>query len=166
MKHLLFCCSVFVASFCNGQVPAAMPPEADTFYNEAMPVIKGQLKNAVLKTAASMQGRTANADSLSMTLKKNPAFKGINDQALKGVTTLIMVQASKNADDDLKKMVLSMRGNNESLKAGKSDPRSTEDEKQFKLKLIMLLKSQLAEELSTVMKQMASDRASIIEYLR
>lgn len=152
------------------QVPAAMPPEADQFYNEAMPVVKEQVKNLIMKTAASLKNRNANADSLYKVLRTSSALKNLSEDQLKGLTALIMVQASKNADDDLKKMVLSMNNRNDKAtqktQPQSGNPTSAEDEKQLLLEMIMQHKSRIAEEVSLVIKTISANKIDIISHLR
>ncbi|CAN5286381.1 hypothetical protein BH20BAC1_BH20BAC1_05780 [soil metagenome] len=152
------------------QVPAAMPPEADQFYNEAMPVVKEQVKSLIMKTAASFKNRNANADSLYKVLRTNNALKNLSEEQLKGLSALIMVQASKNADDDLKKMVLSMNNRNDKV-TQKAQPQSeatpdAPDEKQLLLEMIMQHKCRIAEEVSLVIKTISSNKTDIISHLR
>lgn len=163
MKLLFFTFCFPVAFSLHAQVPAAMPPEADAFYNEAMPVINAHLKTAVLKTAVAMKERKPNADSLYSALKKQSPFKELSEQNLRGVTTLIMVQAAKNTDDDLKKMVLSM---NSKSSSAPSEKQEEFEQKQLRLKMIMLRKSKLAEEVSVVMKNISDNTSNIISDLR
>ena len=112
MKNLLpfiFC----GFSFCSfAQVHSAMPPEASAFFNNAMRSIKPEIKNLIERNANNLKGRNVNADSLTNTLKKDPLLKKINQHDIEAITVLIMVQASKNADAELKNLVINMRKNN------------------------------------------------------
>ncbi len=154
-NFLLFLCMVLThESF--AQVPMAMPPDADAFYKNAMPEIKPQIKNVIIKTASTLKSRQVNADSLNKALHANPVLKGMNDENIAAISTLIMVQASKDADEDLKKMVLSMRGSDAGGQASNTDA----------LQMIMSRKSKMAEEISLVIKRIYDNRENIINNLK
>ncbi|MEO6220676.1 MAG: hypothetical protein ABIO81_09635 [Ginsengibacter sp.] len=162
-NFLLFLCLVFFTANNIAQVPVAMPPEADAFYNKAMPVIKPQLKNVIVKAASSLKNRQANADSIFKSLHSNPVLKNMNDENIQGITTLIMIQASKDSDEDLKKMVLSMRNNNEAAQVLNTD---SDDKKQLILRKIMHRKSKMAEEISLIIKDVSENSETIINNLK
>ena len=109
MKKLLH--FVFFAVSFRGfaQVHPSMPPEANDFYNKAMVTIKPALKNLVEINSNKFKNRTVNADSLINELKKNELLKDLNENDIEAITVLIMVQASKNADADLKNLVIKTR---------------------------------------------------------
>ncbi len=141
------------------QVPMAMPPEADAFYNKAMPNIKPRLKTIIVSEAKLLKNTRPNGDSLFNVLHTSAAFKNIIDRDLHAITTLIMVQASKDADEDLKKMVIAMRN-------GQATPSESEDEKKLRLELISRRKSEIAEQVSLVIQGITDSREMIIENLK
>ena len=173
MKNLLlFFCMVFIHQSI-AQVPMAMPPDADAFYKNAMPIIKPQLKNVILKAASLLKNRQMNADSLIKALHSNPALKGMGNENIEAISTLIMVQASKDADEDLKKMVLSMRNNNEAEPVSNTNCgdkneslQEINDKKQLMLQRIMNRKSKMAEEISLVIKKIYDNKENIINNLK
>ena len=182
MKNLLlFAFCIFILKNLNAQVPTAMPPDANTFYNNAMPVIRQQVKNMVLKTAVAIKYRKANADSLSQRLRTINSLKGMSNNDIEGITVLIMVQASEDADTDLKRLVLGMsRGNEQkqeqqttmqtvSVNNVKNKTRSIEEinsMQNLKLQMIMERKSRMAEEISNVMKKISGIQQNIINNLK
>lgn len=182
MKNLLlFAFCIFILKNGNAQVPTAMPPDANTFYNNAMPVIRQQVKNMVLKTAVAIKYRKANADSLSQRLRTINSLKGMSNNDIEGITVLIMVQACEDADTDLKRLVLGMsRGNEQkqeqqttmqtvSVNNVKNKTRSIEEinsMQNLKLQMIMERKSGLAEEISNVMKKISGIQQNIINNLK
>lgn len=173
MKNfLLFLCIVFTHQSI-AQVPMAMPPDADAFYIHAMPIIKPQLKNVIVKSAYLLKNQQVNSDSLIKALHSNPVLKGMSDENIEAISTLIMVQASKDADEDLKKMVLSMRNKNDAEEV--SNPnigdknkslQEINDKKQLMLQMIMHRKSKIAEEISLVIKKIYDNRENIINNLK
>jgi hypothetical protein len=182
MKNLLFLTSYFLI-FTNGnaQVPTAMPPDANAFYNKVMPVIRPQLKDIVLQTANAIKHYNANADSLSQRLHKNNALKSISNNDIDGITLLIMVQASRNADSDLKDMVIGMSRNNEQKKqqrpatqqvsVNNSDTKARSQEEisemqNIKLLVIMERKRRMAEEICNIMKKIADTQQNILNDLK
>ncbi len=173
MKNfLLFLCIVFTHQSI-AQVPMAMPPDADAFYKNAMPIIKPQLKNVIVKSASILKNQPVNSESLIKALHSNPALKGMSDENIEAISTLIMVQASKDADEDLKEMVLSMRNNNEAEPVsdtncgGKNETlQEINDKKQLMLQRIMNRKSKMAEEISLVIKKIYDNKENIINNLK
>ena len=159
---------------------AVMSPEANEFYVNAMPVMRQQLKDIILQSAISLRYRKDNADSLSQRLLINKALKGMYKNDIEGITVLIMVQASKDADTDLKLMVLGMSRRNEqkqqqsivqtvSENVVENKNKSIEeihDMQNAKLQLIMERKRMMAEEINTVMKKISGTQQSIINNLK
>lgn len=155
MKNLLpflFC----LFSFCSiAQVNTVMPPEANTFYSKAMANIKPQIKNIVEKNADVLKGRTINADSLSKALIKNQLLKNATPQDIEAIGVLIMVQASKNADADLKDLVINMHKNEREKNAPDN-----------KVESILENKSKIAENVSILMRRISGTQDVVINNLR
>jgi hypothetical protein len=158
-----------------------MPPEANAFYNNAMPAIRQQVKNIVLQTASAIKHRNANADSLSQRLRTNKTLKALSNNDIEGITVLILVQASNDADADLKHIVLEMSRRNEQKPQQKTTmqtasvnnvgnkSRSIEEINEIqnlKLQLLMERKRRMAEEISVVMKKISGTRQNIINNLK
>jgi hypothetical protein len=182
MKNLLlfaFCISILQSL--DAQVPTAMSPEAGTFYSNAMPAIRQQVKNIVLQTASAIKHYKVNSDSLLQNLRSNKTLKGLSNNDIEGITVLIMVQASHDADADLKSMVLGMNRRNEqkqqqpatiqtvSEKNAGNKTRSIEDihdMQNLKLRVIMERKSRMAEETNELMKKISDSQQTIINNLK
>jgi hypothetical protein len=156
MKNLLILAFIAFSINSSAQTPVAMPADAYTFYNNAMPVLRQQIKTIVIQTANALKNRRPNSDSLKKRLNENPALNKMSNNEIDGITLLIMVQVSKNVDSDLKQMVLSMNKSNE----------STEEIKQIKLQLIMDRKSDISQETNNVMKKFSASEESIINSLK
>jgi hypothetical protein len=165
----------------NAQVPAAMPPEANAFYTNAMAGIRQQIKDLVIQGAAATKHRSPNADSLSRRLPGNNKLKGLNDNDIEGITVLIMVQASRDMDAELKIMVLAMSHSNDrkqqpqtgaqtvsvhNVDNKKPSPEELNQMQNLKLSMIMEMKSRLAEEISNVMKKISGTQQNIISHLK
>lgn len=157
MKNLLpfiFC----AISFCGfAQVHSAMPPEAIVFYNNAMRSIKPAIKDVIQKNANKLRSRNINPDSLNSELKKDPLLKGMNQKDVEAITVLIMVQASKNADSDLKNLVIKMRKTNDSNYANQ-DFNGTET--------ILEHKSKIAETVAVAMEKISGSQENSINNLK
>ena len=145
---------LFFSKSILAQVSKVIPPEADDFYNKSMPLLRPQVKNIVLHTAKAIENRKINADSLSQELNANKALKGMSNNDIEGIIVLIMVQASKDADANLKKMVLEI-SHREMTKKKKVQEEINEDDQNLKLQMIMDRKSDMAEEVSYVMKKIS-----------
>ena len=165
----------------DAQVSTAMSPEANAFYINAMPAIGQQIKNLVLQTAGAIKHYKVNTDSLSRKLHSNKILKDLSNNDIDGITVLIMVQASKDADADLKLMVLGMNRRNEqkgqqeatiqTVSENNTDnkPRSIEeirDMQNAKLRMIMERKSRMAEEINDLMKKISGTQQNIIADLK
>ncbi len=181
MKNLLLLAfsTLFLVNS-NAQVTTIMPPDANTFYNNSMPLLRPAVKNIVLQTAKSMKNRRANSDSLSKTLRVNSILKGMRSNDIEGIVVLIMVQASKDADADLKNMVMGISRQNEQKSENrpfaqpvsddmddKAGSKNNEQEMQnLRLQMIMDRKSKMAEEVSYVMKKISGTQQNIINNLK
>ena len=179
MKNLLFfaLCIVFYSKSIFGQVSKVIPPEANDFYNKSMPLLRPPLKNIVLHTAKVIENRKISADSLSTELKANATLKGMSNNDIEGIIVLIMVQASRDADDNLKKMVLEINKSNDQKKQARSNSARTDKNKNetkdnideienLKLQMIMDCKSDMAQEVNYAMKKISSTQQTIINNLK
>lgn len=166
MKNLLLLVVViFIAlKSANAQVPKAMPSDANEFYNKSMPLLRPQVKNIVLQIAATLKSQSINTDSLSNALQKNYQLKGMGKNDIDGIAVLIMVQASSDADSDLKKMVLAIgRGNDKKNVTSKDNSSVAQN---LKLQTIMDCKSDFAEGVTYVMKKISGTQQDIINNLK
>lgn len=144
------------------QVAKAMPPDADEFYKKTILLLKPQLKKIVLQTAEAIKHQKINSDSLFNILHKNPQLKGMGNNDIEGITVLVMVQASKDADEDLKKMVMEIsRSSSQNNNVAKEN-----DLQNSKLQKIMDRKSGMADEISYVMKKISGIQQDIIDNLK
>lgn len=133
---------LFFSNTCSyGQVNTIISPEANSFYNQAMPRLKPSVKTFVEKNAASLRGRSINTDSLRNRLKNEKILKNAGQQEIDAVALLIMIQASKNADADLKDLVTNK--NNYDI------PNS-----QKRAEWIIANKSRIAENVALVMRKL------------
>ncbi|MGZ4049394.1 MAG: hypothetical protein ACXVNN_08520, partial [Bacteroidia bacterium] len=140
-----------------------IPTEADDFYKKSMPLLRPQVKNIVLKTAKAIKNREINADSLVHALKTNKSLKGMSNNNIEGIIVLIIVQASKDADADLKSMVLEISRKNEQKENDQDEVNETQN---LRLQMIMNRKSDMAEEVSSVMKKISGTQQNIINNLK
>ena len=164
MKNLLLAALVTVSlsQEITAQVSMAMPPDADEFYNRSMPLLRPQVKQIVLQTAESIKHHKINSDSLFNSLHKNSVLKGMSNNDIEGITVLIMVQVSKDADNDLKKMVMEIsRTSSQNNSVAKEN-----DSQNSKLQVIMDRKSGMAEEIGYVMKKISGAQQDIIDNLK
>lgn len=173
MKNFLLSLCIVITHQSIAQVPMAMPPDADAFYKNAMPIIKSEFKNVIVKSASLLKTEQVNSERLIKTLHSNPALKGMSEENIAAISTLVMVQASKDADEDLKKMVLSMRNNSEAEPVSNTNGvnkheslQEINDKKQLMLQMIMQRKSKMAEEIDLVIKKIYSNRENIINNLK
>lgn len=144
------------------QVAKAMPPDADEFYNKTILLLKPQVKKIILQTAEAIKHQKINSDSLFNILHKNPQLKGMGNNDIEGITVLVMVQASKDADEDLKKMVMEIsRSSSQNNNVAKEN-----DLQNSKLQKIMDRKSGMAEEIGYVMKKISGIQQDIIDNLK
>ncbi len=166
MKNLLlFVVIIFLTLKSTfAQLPKAMPADANEFYNKSMPLLRPQVKNIVLQIATTVKNRSINTDSLSDALQKNSRLKGMGKNDIDGIAVLIMVQASIDADSDLKKMVLAIgRGNDQKSTPSKDNSNEAQN---LKLQTIMDRKSDLAEGVTYVMKKISGTQQDIINNLK
>lgn len=155
MKNLLlftFCCFTFCAF---SQVNNAMPPEANLFYNNAMRSIKPEIQNLVKSDAKKLENKNINTDSLTQALTKNPLLKKYNYREIEGISVLILVQACKNADENLKNLVLKLRNAQERNSASFNETQA-----------ILEHKSKIAESITTIIKKIIPSQESVINNLK
>lgn len=160
MKNLLpfFFCAF---SFCGfAQTNTVMSPEANIFYSNAMSAIKPEIKSIIEKNANNLKGRKVNIDSLSKTLRRDQLLKNASPHDIEAITVLIMVQTSRNADADLKQLVINMP------KTDQKANREIEKATQKRVENILANKSHIAESVSSVMKKIVGSQDIVIDNLR
>lgn len=153
MKNLLllFFLGFIIPGF--AQVNSVLPAEANTFYNNAMPSIKPEIKSIIEKNANKLKERNINPDSLLDELHKDQRLKNFNRDNLEALAVLIMVHVSKNADADLKNLVISMHQKQIEKPADEISTENTNPA--LKVQSILANKSQIAEIVSLVMKDLS-----------
>lgn len=177
MKNLLLFafCSFSILRSLQAQVPMAMPAEANAFYNNSMPLLQPRLKEIVLQTSKALKYHKANADSLSQTLHANAALKGKSNNDIEGMTVLILAQAYKDADAELKQMVMEICHMNEQKKEERttmhrvnvnSSTEEINEMQNLKIQRIIDRKSRIAEETNYVMKKISGMQQNIINDLK
>ncbi|MGN6530232.1 MAG: hypothetical protein ACTHK0_00585 [Ginsengibacter sp.] len=142
----------------SAQVNYTMPQEANTFYNNAMQKIKPDIVNIITKNAQNLKGRHVNMDSLFTQLQKETVLKNTSKESLQAITVLIMVQVSKNADADLKNLVMNLSKN----KTRDSINETSEN----KVASILANKSQIAESVSMALKRMPTAQEIVLDNLK
>ena len=154
MKNLLpfIFCAFFLPTY--SQVNSSMPAEAHLFYQKAMEVLQPEIRRKVESIAKKLEGRTVNADSLSMEIKKDIVFKKQKSIKMEAITILILVQASRNADADLKEMVINM-----------ANEKDTSSRAFNKTKPLLEYKSALAKNLDETLVKMNSSPGKLLEGL-
>ncbi|MEO8961875.1 MAG: hypothetical protein ABI325_08345 [Ginsengibacter sp.] len=159
MKHFLSLIFYILSSAGYSQVNSAMSPEADLFYNHAMQTINSKIKSTIEKNANNLKNRIVDTDSLSGFLRSDESLKNITSKGIDAIAILIMVQISKNADADLKNMVVNMQKDNEkSLSKGNSHSAIVE--------VILNNKSQIAANVSVLMQKLGSSRDLAVDNLK
>lgn len=140
-----------------GQVNSSMPPEALTFYNNAMPVLKPGVKKLIEKNALNLKDRRINADSLLNRLQHEPSLKGGSKENLLAILVLTMVQVSKNADAELKDLVVNI--SKQKAKEGQSEAENL-------VASILANKSSIAESVSFTIKKLPPTQEIALENLK
>lgn len=99
-------------TFCSfGQLNSSMPPEASIFYNKAIDNISLEIKKVVLVNSLKIKDRKIEVEQLLLELNKEPRLRKLKKADLDWIAILIMVQASRNTDDELKRKVVELRKN-------------------------------------------------------
>ncbi len=158
MKKLLPLIFLSFAFTTFGQVNYTMPPEANAFYDNAMQKINPAIKSLIEKKADNLKGRSVNMDSLLTQLHKETVLKNSSKESLQAITVLIMVQLSKNADADLKNLVINL---------SKNKTRDTISEtSENKVANILANKSLIAEGVTIALKKMPAAQEIVLENLK
>lgn len=141
------------------QVNSAMPPEADLFYDYAMQTVKPEIKSTIEKNANNLKNRIIDADSLSGFLGSDQTLKSITQKGIEAIAILIMVQTYKNADADLKDIVLNMQKDSDKS-LSKDNPHSAIVE------IILNNKSRIAANVSVLLQKLGSSRNLVLDNLK
>jgi hypothetical protein len=158
MKNILPLLFLFFNHHTHAQVNSVMPAEAKAFYQNAMESIKPGIKNLIEKNANKLTKRRVNVDSLIKELHKIPLLREGNEKDLEAITVLILVQTSRNADADLKDLVIHMRHSN-------SEKKNEEEDENCKntAALIVENKSEMAQSISIMMKKLSGSAEMVMD---
>lgn len=158
MKTILPLLFLFLTHYTFAQVNSVIPAEANAFYQNAMLTIKPEIKNLIEKNAIKLTRRKVNVDSLIEELHKNPLLRNGNEKDLEAITVLILVQVSRNADSDLKDLVIHMRHSN-------SEKKNEEEEENCKNTAALLVenKSEIAQSISVIMKKLSGSAEMVMD---
>ncbi len=88
-----------------------MPPEATIFYNKAIDIIRPEIKKLVHGFALHCKKEKPDEDRLIIHLKRESILRNLNKADIEGIAVLVMVQATRNTDEELKKIVMFLRKN-------------------------------------------------------
>lgn len=141
------------------QVNSIMPPEADLFYNHAMQTINPEIKSTIEKNANNLKNRIVDTDSLSGFLRSDESLKNITPKGIDAIAILIMVQTYRNADADLKDIVVNIQNDNDKS-LSKDNPHSAS------LEVILNNKSQIAANVSILLQKLGSSRDLVLDNLK
>ena len=144
MKNMLPLLFLFFGYDAVCQVNTILPSEAMAFYQNAMHDLKPAVRILIEKNAGKLTGQKVNKDSLMLELQKDPLLKTANIHDLEAITVLILVQASKNVDNNLKELVLQKRNE------GNKNDAEKEKDKEYAL-LLAENKSEIAEMVASIL---------------
>lgn len=152
MKNILPLFFLFLSQYTFAQVKSVLPSEANAFYQNSMKSIKPAVKNLIEKNANKLTGQKVNVDSLVKELHKNALLKNGNEKDLEAITVLILVQASRNADNELKDMVIHLSNSNAESEKYKSTAT-----------LLVENKSQIADCVALIMKKISGSPEMVMD---
>ncbi|MEO8819777.1 MAG: hypothetical protein ABI374_02945 [Ginsengibacter sp.] len=158
MKNILLLFFLFFTNHTIAQVNSIMPAQANTFYENAMSSIKPDIKNLIEKNANKLRGRKVDVDSLVNALHKSELLRRGTENDLESITVLILVQASKYADADLKILVINLTHS----KSKQNDETEKEISKN-KTELILSNKSDIAQSVSFIMKKISGSPEMVVD---
>lgn len=111
MKYFILITFCLGSVHSSGQLKSSMPPEATIFYNKAIHIVSLEIRTLVLTNSQNLKRNKTDANQLLSELKKEPRLRKLKKAEIDWIAILIMVQASKNTDDEIKMKVLEMRKN-------------------------------------------------------
>ena len=165
----------------TAQVPIAMHPDANAFYDNSMPLLRQPMREIVFQISKVIKLHKANADSLSQSLRANTKLKGMSNNDIEGITALILIQAYIDVDADLKHLVLDICHRNErkseyqstmhpfsisNIENKKGSGDDINEMQNLKLQIIMECKSSIAEQANYVMKKISGTQQNIVNNLK
>ena len=118
--------------------------------------IKPEVKSVIEKNANKLLGRKVNVDSLVKELHKEALLKGRNEKDLQAIGVLILVQVSRNADNELKNLVVHMR------QANSSSADESENYKNAASELVEN-KSEVAENVTFLLKRISGSSEMVMD---
>lgn len=108
MKTVLLTFLLGTGYMSAAQIRHTLSPESSVFYRQALQYVKPEIMNFIEKKTEQLSSSKINADSLLSALKKEPELKKLNNENLKTISLLILIQCSYKIDKELKEKVLQM----------------------------------------------------------
>jgi hypothetical protein len=180
MKRLILFayCTCLLIPFINAQVSKRMPPDAIVFYDKATTIIKPRLKNFITSKSITLGDHNANADSLKKKFRNEIQLKTMNNNDINAIIIIVFVQAYRQADDELKHLVMAISRGNYNNKNGQATVRSVsaktktfseeeiKDMENQKIQMIIDKKNQIAQETDYLMNSISGLLPDIINHLK
>lgn len=104
-KTLLMLCFIAHVSITFSQ-QTEIPPQADTLYNHLMSAARPAVKNWVSGTATKYKGKDITREQAIAEVKQSYNTLGnLNDADIEAIAFLVLMQAAKSAQEDLKSVM-------------------------------------------------------------
>jgi hypothetical protein len=152
-----------------------------------MPTIKPAYKNLVIQTASQMRGRAINQDSLTRAFHSNKLLKNLHGMDIEALVALVMMDASKDTESDLKSMMADMKTSSQqkqtqrnlltamhvqqqkkkdSINNKKDSMPEINESAQLRLQMYADRRSKFNEIISNIMKKISSTEDQIISNMK
>jgi uncharacterized protein (DUF3084 family) len=117
MKWILYFFAAVVSIQGSAQELFSVPADAEAFYTRAMPVINLKYKNLVKQTAIQVKGMDISADSIASILRGSGNTLNLGNADIDALVILVMMEANKSAQEDLKSVMMEMKRKNAEKKS-------------------------------------------------
>jgi hypothetical protein len=134
MKRIILSLLILLSIHASAQDLFSLPADAEAFYNKAMPVIQPKYRGLVTQTAASIRGREISTDSVRTLVKNSGLAIDLQATDTDALVMLIMMQASKSAQEDLKAIMMEMKKNAAEKKTYRKDKQQSATEDSIKVR--------------------------------
>jgi len=113
MKIIIACCIAYMALLPNViEAQDSIPANATAFYTKAIAQINKKHYAWIKQTAAEVKKNNSDDQAINAQAKSYGALSGLGEQDIMALVILVMMEASKSAQEDLKAMLTEVKNNN------------------------------------------------------
>ncbi len=130
MKPVLFSILTFLLAAMSGDAQPQPDPQAEAFYNKAMPVINKKHVAWIKQTAKTVNEKKLEEAAVRQLTQQHARGSSLGNMDIEALVMLVMMEASKSAQEDLKAIMAKVKSINSKKETLRSSMNRLNDKRQ------------------------------------